>query len=381
MYSRRLPLAEIIRHKSVLLFGPRQTGKTTLLRDALPGAIHYDLLESETYRELVARPEMIRRRLTGQEKVIVIDEIQRLPVLLNEVHTMIERNRDLRFVLTGSSARTLRRGGVNLLGGRAWTAHLFPLVSQELDFAGLNKRVSIGSLPSIYDSPTPHEDLSAYVGTYLREEIRAEGLVRSVESFSRFLDVAALGNGQLMNFTEVASDSGVPARTVREHFQLLDDTLLGTMLPPFQQTKKRKPVATSKFYLFDTGVANHLMKRFQIGQGTPEYGQALEHLIYLECRAWLSYQRVEVPLTFWRTHSQFEVDFLFGDSVAIEVKSAERVTERAFKGLRALAEEIPLKRKVVVSLESAPWRSDDGIEVLPVENFLRQLWAGEFAVN
>ena len=198
--------------------------------------------------------------------------------------------------------------------------------------------------------------------------------MRSIESFSRFLDVAALSNGQLVNFTEAGSDAGVPPRTVREHFHLLEDTLLGTMLPPFQNTKKRKPVATAKFYLFDVGVANHLMKRQAVERGSPEYGQVLEHFVFLELRAYLSYRRLDYPLTFWRSQSKAEVDFVVSDRLGVEVKATERVTAKAMKGLRALAEEIPLNRKVIVSHEKAAWRSEDGIEVLPVDEFLRVLW-------
>lgn len=375
MYRRVLALKELIEERSAFLFGPRQTGKTTLLRTVFPEAVFYNLLEADTFREVSTRPEVIRQRLTGRERLIVIDEIQRLPALLNEVQTMLDRNSSLRFVLTGSSARSLRRGGVNLLGGRARVAHLFPLVHAEAGTGSLDRRLSVGSLPAILDSPSPHEDLAAYVGTYLREEIRAEGLVRSIESFSRFLDTAALSNGQLVNFTQTGSDAGVPTRTVREHYQLLEDTLLGWMLPPYGGTQKRKPVATPKFYLFDTGVANHLLRRREVLPGSPEYGQALEHLILLELRAWLSYRRIGEPLAFWRSQSQIEVDFVLGDRVAIEVKSSERVTERDFRGLRALAEEVPLERKIVVSRERASWKTDDGIEVIPVTEFLTMVWS------
>ena len=374
MYKRVLPLHDTLSERSLFLFGPRQTGKTTLLRTEFPAAAFYSLIEADTFRELSQRPELIRRRLAGSEPLIIIDEIQKLPSLLNEVQVILDRNPQLRFVMTGSSARTLRRGGVNLLGGRARVAHLFPLVSPEVNHQQLERRLSIGSLPAILDSPSPQEDLKAYVGTYLQEEIRAEGLVRSIESFSRFLDVAALSNGQLLNFTEAGSDAGVPPRTVREHFHLLEDTLLGSMAPPFQKTRKRKPVATAKFYLFDVGVANHLMRRRAVERGSPEYGQALEHLIFLECRAWLSYRRLDWPLTFWRSQSKLEVDFVLGDHIAIEVKASERVTDRMMKGLRALHEEAPLDRKIIVSHEPKPWRSDDGVEVLPVEDFLRGLW-------
>ena len=381
MKGRELQLRPVANHRSLFLFGPRQTGKTTLLRTQFPEATFYNLLESDVLRELSARPEMIRKRLTGSERIIIIDEIQRLPGLLNEVHAMISSHPNLKFIMTGSSARNLRRGGENLLGGRAWTSELFPLVSSELDFGDWEKRTNIGSLPAIMDSKYPRQDLQAYVSTYLREEIRAEGLVRSMEAFSRYLEIASLSNGQLLNFTEIGSDSGVPPRTVREHFQLLEDTLIGNMLRPYQKTVKRKPVATSKFFLFDAGVANSLMKRDSVQKGSREYGQVLEHLMYIELRAYLSYRRLELPLTFWRSQSKLEVDFVIGDEVAIEVKASERVTERAMGGLRALAEEVPLRRKIIVCNESAPWRSDDGIEVMPVETFVRALWSNQlFAV-
>jgi len=377
MYKRILSLPALVRQRPLFLFGPRQTGKTTLLRTEFPAAPFYNLLEADTFRELAARPELIRQRLAADEKLVIIDEIQRLPGLLNEVQVMLDRNRRLRVVMTGSSARGLRRGGVNLLGGRARVAHLFPLVSPEVGYGRLAGRLNHGSLPAILDSPSPGEDLKAYVGTYLQEEIRAEGLVRSIESFARFLDVAALSNGQLVNFTAVASDAGVPPRTVREHFLLLEDTLLGAMVPPFPGTRKRKPVATAKFYLFDVGVANHLLNRRSVQRGSPEYGQALEHFIFLECRAYLSYRRLDLPLTFWRSQSKLEVDFLIGNLLAIEVKATERVDDRALKGLRALSEEVRLRNQIVVSQERQPRRTEEGVEVLPVEEFLRRLWGDE----
>jgi predicted AAA+ superfamily ATPase len=377
MFPRALSLASTVHQRSFFLFGARQTGKTTLLRREFPDATFYDLLEADVFRDLSARPELIRQRLTGREKLIVIDEIQKLPSLLNEVQVIIDRNPALRFVMTGSSARSLRRGGVNLLGGRARVAHLFPLVSAEVNYEMLERRLSIGSLPAILTSASPQEDLKAYVGTYLREEIRAEGFVRSIETFSRFLDIAALSNGRQVNFTETGADAGVPPRTVREHFQLLEDTLLGAMLPPFQKTTRRKPSATAKFYLFDVGIANHLLKRPAVERGSPEYGDALEHQVFLELRAYLSYRQRDEPLTFWRSLSKMEVDFVVGDRAGIEVKSAERVTDRSMKGLRALTEEVGLERRIIVSHERAGWRSEDGIEVMPVETFFKGLWAGE----
>jgi len=376
VYPRQLNLKTILEERSALLFGARQTGKTTLARATFPHAAFYSLLEADTFRQLAGRPEMIRRRLKPTDRVVVIDEIQRLPALLNEVHLLIQQHPKLRFLLTGSSARSLRRGGVNLLGGRAGMVYLHPLVSPEAGFDQLDKRLNWGSLPAVLDAKNPEEQLKAYVGTYLQEEIRAEGLVRSLEVFTRFLDAAALANGQLLNFAQIGEDTGVPARTVREYFYLLADTLIGSLVEAFQPNKERKAVASARFYLFDVGVANHLMRRGPLQRGSPEYGRALRHLIYLELSAYVSYRRLDAPIRFWGTHTGFEVDFVAGDEVAVDVKPVEVVTERALKGLRALSAEGKFQRRIAVSLEPHPWKSDDGIEVFPVEEFLRKLWGG-----
>ena len=377
MYARALALPDLVRRKSVFLLGPRQTGKSTLLRQQFPDARYVDLLEANTFRELSAHPESLRQTLSPREPLVIIDEIQKLPSLLDEVQAMLDRNASLRFVLTGSSARKLKRGRANLLAGRAWFAHLHPLVSSELGPGTLDRRLNVGSLPAVFDSPDSGEDLNAYVGVYLQEEIRAEGLLRSVETFSRLLEIAALTNGQLLNYTSVASDVGMPPRTVREHFQVLEDTLLGAQLPAYRRTRKRKPVATAKFYFFDVGVANTLMKRSLIRPGSELYGFALEHLIFLELRAYLDYRRLNHELTFWRTHAGHEVDFVVGDDIAVEVKATTRVSPRDLKGLTALAEEVPLKQRLVVANELRTRTLDDGVVVLPVETFLRRLWADD----
>lgn len=377
MYRRALDLRQIVRHKSIFLFGPRQTGKSTLVRQAFPDAAVYDLLEADTFRELTARPEFLRQTLSPRQRVLIVDEVQKLPALLDEIQLLLDRNKQLRVILTGSSARKLRRGAPNLLGGRAWVCRLHPLVSAELDRPRLIDRLTRGSLPAILDSEHSLEDLKAYVGTYLREEIRAEGLTRSIENFSRFLDVAGLTGGEQINFTSVASDAAVPPRTVREHYQILDDTLVGHQLPAYQRTSKRKPVATAKFYLFDTGVANVLKRTSVIEEGSEAYGRALEHLIFLELRAFLDYRRLDLELTYWRSRSQFEVDFVVGDEVGIEVRSKSRVSPRDYKGLSALAEEVNLKRRIVVCRERRVRREDDGTEVMPPDQFLKALWSGE----
>ena len=376
MYTRLLDLPELLGHRSVFLFGPRQTGKSTLVRATLPDAASYDLLEADTFRELSARPESLRQTLDPRKRLLVVDEIQKLPLLLDEIQLLLDRNRDLRVVLTGSSARKLKRGAANLLGGRAWVSRLHPLVSPEVGSGRLLERLERGGLPAVLDSAHPREDLKAYVGTYLREEIQAEGLTRSIHGFSRFLDVAGLMNGEQVNYTAVASDAGVPASTVREHYQILEDTLVGYQLPAYQKTASRKPVATAKFYLFDIGVANTLRRTGTIEPGSDAYGRALEHLVFLELRAFLDYRRRDEPLSYWRSRSQFEVDFVVGDTVAIEVKAKPRVATRDYKGLLALADEVPLRRKLVVCDEKRRRLADDGVEILPVPLFLRELWEG-----
>jgi predicted AAA+ superfamily ATPase len=376
-YQRILDVRALLEHRSLFLFGPRQTGKTTYLHDRYPHARFVDLLDARTFRELSARPELLRSSLTPSETLVVIDEIQKLPALLDEVHLLIGRHKSLRFILTGSSARKLRQKSTNLLAGRALTVRLHPLVSPEVEFRDLDKRLQLGGLPSVLTSAIPHEDLAAYVGTYLKEEIQAEGLTRQIESFSRFLEVAALCNGELLNFTQIASDAAVPSRTVQNYYRILEDTLLGYQLPPFRKTPTRKAVATAKFYFFDVGVAHALMGREAVRPRTSEYGRALEHLIFLELRAYLDYTRNRAVLTFWRTHTKHEVDFLVGDRVAIEVKAKEHVGEQDLRGVRTLAEELSLSRMIVVSSELWRRKTDDHIEIVPVDEFLRELWAGK----
>lgn len=378
MYSRILNFDELLKRKSFFLLGPRQTGKSTFLKQRFPRAKVFDLLEADTFRELATRPESIRKQLTPQDELIIIDEIQKLPALLDEVQALIDRNKALRFILTGSSARKLRRRGVNLLGGRALTARLHPLVSPEIGFERLIDRLNVGGLPAVLDSPIPHEELGAYVGDYLKEEVLAEGAARSIEGFSRFLEVAGSCNGQQVNFTEIGNDAQVKPRTVREYFQVLDDTLLAYQLHPFQHTSKRKPVATAKLYFFDIGIANTLMRRGEVVAGSPNFGDALEHLIFLELRAFLDYNRKDLPLTFWRTLSQVEVDFVIDDTIAIEVKARASVTERDSKHLRAFEDEKALKHKIIVCTATTPSVLDDGTLVLSVDQFLRDLWSGRF---
>jgi predicted AAA+ superfamily ATPase len=375
-YVRRaLDLGALVAKKSHFLLGPRQTGKTTLLRRALPEARVYDLLDAGMYLALSHRPSRLAEELGPKDKVVVIDEIQRLPELLNEVHRLIEE-RGVRFLLTGSSARKLRRGGVNLLGGRARTMHLHPLTCRELGAQfDLRRALTHGLLPSIYFSDDPRADLQAYTGSYLQQEILAEGATRNLPAFSRFLHVAALCNGTIVNFTNVANDAQVARTTIYEYFGILQDTLLLQELPAWRKTRKRKPLVSSKYYFFDVGVATALQGR-EARPGTPEFGASFETYLMHELTSYRDYQSGE-PLSYWRSTSGFEVDFILGDHTAIEVKARENVTPQDLKSLRALAEEKNLKRYLCVSLEPRR-RQVEGVVILPYRQFLEALWDGEF---
>jgi predicted AAA+ superfamily ATPase len=376
VYGRYLQLKEILARKSVFLLGPRQTGKSTYLRQQFPDARYVDLLEADTFRELSSYPETLRQRLLPSEKLVIIDEIQKLPSLLDEVQLLIDRNKDLRFILTGSSARKLRRGAANLLGGRSYFLHFHPLVSPELGGGGarIADRCNFGSLPAIIDSPMAKRELDNYVGIYLREEIQAEALTRSIENFARVLNFSAHLNTEQVNYTKVGNDAGVPPRTVRDYFQIFQDTLVAHLLPPFQKTSKRKAVATEKFYFFDTGVARSLARSGDVSPATPAFGKALEHLIFLELVAYRDYTLSDISIQYWRSQSQFEVDFVVNESLAIEVKASSRVSSRDLKGLKALHEDTPMRRRIVISGENAR-RTVDGVEVIHFDDFLTDLWS------
>lgn len=375
MYARTLQIEASIIRKSVFLLGPRQTGKSTLLRQRFPEARYVDLLEADTFRELSTFPETLRQRLTPADRLIIIDEIQKLPRLLDEVQLLIDRNPQLRFLLTGSSARKLRHGSANLLGGRALFHSLHPLTSAEV---GVDRWMDLcrwGGLPPIFDSPAPKVDLNAYVGTYLKEEIQAESLARSIENFSRVLHFASHLNGQQVNYTKIGNDAQVPPRTVRDYFQIFQDTLIGYLLPPLAGTTVRKAVATEKFYFFDVGIARNLARKGELAIATPDFGETLEHLIFLELIAYRDYLQPDLDICYWRSTSQLEVDFVLNREIAIEVKASSRVSPGDLKGIRALAEDLPLRQKLVVSAEPAERWVDD-VRIVPHQTFLQELWQG-----
>ncbi len=375
MIARTLDLRALAGRKSHFVFGPRQTGKTFLVRPALRSARYYDLLDSSTYLALSRNPGLLAEEAGRRHEIVVLDEIQRLPDLLNEVHRLIEQL-GLRFVMTGSSARKLRRGGVNLLGGRARSVHLHPLTSHELgECFDLTTAVTRGTLPSIYFSDDPVADLAAYTGLYLQQEVMAESATRNIPAFSRFLRVAALCNATMVNFTNVANDAQVPRTTVYEYLQILQDTLVLHELPAWRQSRKRRPIASSKYYFFDAGVVGALQER-RVRPGTREYGEAMETWLMNELVSWRDYVSGE-RLSYWRSASGFEVDFLLGDHTAVELKASPRVSPHDLRSLRALAEERVFKRLLCVSLEPRTRKVGD-ILVLPLGRFLDDLWGGAF---
>jgi predicted AAA+ superfamily ATPase len=374
--GRTLDLPALLEKKSHFLFGPRQTGKTSLIQHTLKGVRVYDLLDTSIYLALSQNPGRIEQELTPKDHVVVIDEIQRLPGLLNEVHRLIETRR-IRFLLTGSSARKLRRGGVNLLGGRARTKYLYPFTYKELgETFDLTRVVKSGLLPSIYFSDNPKADLEAYAGSYLQEEIVAEGAVRNLPAFSRFLKVAALCNGQIVNFTNVSNDAQVARTTVYEYFDILKDTLIVYELPAWRKSKKRKPLASSKYYFFDVGVVSMLQGR-RFRPGTPEFGEAFETYLMHELTSYSHYISGET-ISYWRSTSGFEVDFIVGDHTAVEVKAKGNLSAYDLKPLQALAEEKKLKRYLCVSLEPRMRKIGD-VTVLPYKEFLEALWSGRYS--
>ncbi len=375
---RQLDLLTILKHKSLFLFGARQTGKTSLIHHSLPDYRVYDLLDSDVYRTLSREPKRLEQEKRPEETIVIIDEIQKLPFLLDEVHRLIETH-GIHFLLTGSSARKLRRGGVNLLGGRARSRYLHPLIYSELkEHFSLLKALNNGLIPSIYLSDSPDEDLKAYTGDYLKEEIAAEGLARNIPAFSRFLQVAALCNGLLINYANIANDAQVPSSTVQEYFHILRDTLIGFDVPAWKKSRKRKAICTSKFYFFDVGVVRHLQNRPELRDKTPEFGEAFETYLAHELKTFIDC-RGTGELCYWRSKSGYEVDFIIDDAVAIEVKAKGNVSPGDLRGIYALKEENMVRHYVVASLEQRP-RIIDGVHILPWKEFLLKLWRGDFAM-
>jgi len=363
--------------KSAFLWGPRKVGKSYWIVHELPGAEIIDLLKTDVFADYISRPALLRERYANHSGLIVIDEIQKAPGLLDEVHWLIE-NKGLSFLLTGSSARKLRRGHANLLGGRAWRRTLVPLSCREVSEFDLERIMVSGLLPPHYLSPEPIEDLRAYVADYLREEIVAEALTKNIPAFSEFLRVAALMSGRLLNYVNVARESGVSHRVVRTYFEILEDTYLGYRIPPWKLSKGRRMIQAEKFYLFDVGVANYLVQsRPKIG--SPDFGRAFEHYILMELKAYKAYRHPDLSIAFWRTAGGREVDFILGDKeLAIEIKSSQRAHESDAASLEALLEDGPVGKCCLVCMEPQPRRLTERVEAVPWRDFIERLWSGEF---
>jgi predicted AAA+ superfamily ATPase len=376
MYQRLLEAPK--RHKSsFFLFGPRGTGKSSWIRAEFPNALIFDLLSMETYVEFLQNPSILEEKIPkGFDDWIVIDEIQKIPDLLNEVHRLIEL-RKYKFILTGSSARSLRRKGVNLLAGRALSYRMFPLAATELksDF-DLHQSLRIGHLPAIYNNKEAAEEyLKSYIGTYLREEVLQEGLTRNLSSFARFLEIASFSQGSLLNISEVARECKIERKIVENYFTILEDLLIASRLPVFTRKARRQTVVHPKFYYFDAGVYRSIRPKGPLDSPELIGGTALETLVFQELRAVNDYEGQLFDLYFWRTVDQQEVDFiLYGRNAlaAIEVKSAKTIHPADLRSLQLFKEEYPIaKLFVFYGGKEKLYRED--VTILPVAEILPQL--------
>lgn len=364
--------------EAMFLFGGRQTGKSTLLKERFPKAVYIDLLKSDVRNRFKQHPEEFRESLLRYppETLVIVDEIQKVPDLLDEVHwLMVEKG--LWFILSGSSARKIKKSGANNLGGRAIPETLFPLVSAEIPDFDLERAVQNGMIPRHYMVANARNRMRAYIDLYLKEEIIEEALVQNVDGFVRFMEVAAIMDGEILNYENVASDCEVSANTVKAYYKILVDTLLGFEVPAYRKVIKRKLYKSPRFYYFDVGVANHLTKRYHLAPKTPEYGHAFEHLIMQEIVAYLGYTNSDEELTYWHTYENLEVDAVIGDArVAIEIKSKEHIDHDDKKGVTEFAKEHPDTKQIIVSRDRISRRSGD-VDLYYVTDFFKALWAGE----
>lgn len=381
MLERRLLLPDIP-IESFFLWGPRQSGKSMLLKSRYPDAIWYDLLQTDLFVRMTERPSQLREELLyakGQQKLVIIDEIQKVPALLDEVHWLME-NTSFVFGLCGSSARKVRRGHANLLGGRAVRHQLYGFVSAELggEF-DLERIVNRGYLPRHYLSSSHERLVRSYVNDYLKEEVAAEGLIRNLPAFSNFLKAAALSDTELINFANIARDCAISGPTVKEYFQILEDSLLADFIPAYRKRPKRRVIEAPKFFFADVGVVNYLAKRGRIESGSELFGKAFENWIFHELNAHRSYSELHYDISYWRLAGGTEVDFILNDmETAIEAKSVERINSTHLRGLQELQKDHPeVKRRIVVCLEERPRKTLDGIEIVPWLHFVRQLWSGQ----
>ncbi len=380
-FQRQLNLDLPLR-QSAFLWGPRKTGKTTYLKNKYPKSVRYDFLQTDLFLEFSKRPSLLREQLFAKsddllKNPVILDEVQKVPQVLDEVHWLIE-NKGIGFILCGSSARKLKRGQANLLGGRAWRYEMFPLVSIEVENLNLLQVLNRGMIPAHYLGSHYKKSLRAYVQDYLKEEVFDEGLTRNVPAFSRFFDAMGYSHGELTNYSNIARDCGVDSKTVKEYYQILVDTLLGRMVAPFKRRQERQVITkASKFYLFDVGVAGAITRRYLEEERGELFGKALEHYIFMELAAHSSYRDLHYDINFWRTKSGMEVDFVLGKGeIAIEVKGSSRVDNRKLHSLKTFVEKYKPRKALVVCNEREE-RVYQGIRILPWRIFLTDLWRGK----
>ena len=379
---RRMLELDLPPKQSAFLWGPRKIGKSTYLKERFPASLVFDFLDTELVLEFSKRPALLREQLLAKDagvlkQPIILDEVQKVPHILDEVHWLIE-NKGLRFILCGSSARKLKRGQANLLGGRAWRYEMFPLVSAELEQVNLLRALNHGLIPDHYLQDQYPKLLKAYTTDYLKEEVFAEGLTRNIPAFSRFFEAMGYSHGELTNYSNIARECGVDSKTVKEYYQILEDTLLGIRISPFKRRQSRQVIGQApKFYLFDVGVAGALIHRQLKDERGEWFGKAFEHFILMEIRAHRSLRELDYAINFWRTKSGLEVDFILGNGeVAIEVKGTNRVDPRDLRSMMAFRDEYAPRTTLVVCNERVE-RIHERIRILPWRVFLRDLWDGK----
>lgn len=376
--NRRLNII-LPKGQSAFLWGPRKTGKSTYLKEKFKDSITYNFLKTDLFFELTKEPSLLREQLLAKsdqllEQPVILDEVQKIPQILDEVHWLIEE-KGLSFILCGSSARKLKRGKANLLGGRAWRYEMFPFVSVEIEDLDLLRILNHGMIPIHYLQNNHKKSLRAYTQDYLKEEVFEEGLTRNVPAFSRFFDAMGYSHGELINFSNIARDCGVDSKTVKEYYQILVDTLLGKMISPFKKKQSRQVINRApKFYLFDVGVAGAITKRHLEEEKGELFGKAFEHFIYMELSAHSSFNELNYEINFWRTKTGLEVDFVLGEGeVALEVKSSSLVDKRELRSLTTFIDEYSPKKAIVICNEKTE-RIHGKIRIVPWRNFLSDLW-------
>ncbi len=379
---KRMLKIDLPPRQSTFLWGPRKTGKSFFLKQTFPHSLVFDFLKTDLFLEYLQTPSLFREQLLAKnpdelKHPIILDEVQKVPKILDEIHWLIE-NSEMQFILCGSSARKLKRGQANLLGGRAWRYEMFPFVWPELDQPDLLQVLNQGLVPDHHLSPQYRKALRAYTQDYLKEEVFNEGLTRNIPAFSRFFDAMGYSHGELINYSNIARDCGVDAKTVKEYYQILVDTLIGTLIEPFKKRQNRQVITRApKFYLFDVGVAGAITNRHLDQPRGELFGKAFEHYLFMELNAHRSYTELDYKINFWRTKSGLEVDFVLGNGqIAIEVKGTSAIRPSDLKPMKAFVEEYHPQKAIIVCNEKQA-RLHDGIYIMPYTEFLERLWQGE----